>query len=256
MKSKHDIIWLENIDSTNNEARRHISTLDNLSVVSALSQKDGRGQQGNSWLSEAGKNLLFSVVLRLDVQAYDQFVISQMASLAVIDLLGKYDIEAKIKWPNDIYVGDMKICGILIENAVCGKFISHSIVGIGLNVNQKNFDISLPNPTSMILSCPTNPEDDSHDFNIHNLLDEYIDILSEYIDRFCHITGGYNRLNHLYLAQMWRKDVKSEFIDNTTSPPSQFTGIIRGISDIGLLSVETTKGELKEFAFKDISYII
>lgn len=252
MKSKHDIIWLQNIDSTNNEAKRHISELDNLSVVAALSQSDGRGQRGNSWQSEPEKNLLFSVVLRLQVQAYDQFVISQMASLAVIDLLGKHDIEAKIKWPNDIYVGDKKICGILIENAVSGKWISHSIVGIGLNVNQRNFDVSIPNPTSMTLSDP----DKSEDFNLHDLLDEYMNILSGYIDRFCHITGGYNRLNQLYLAQLWRRDEESEFIDNTTVPATKFTGTIRGISDVGHLLIKTKEGELKEFAFKDISYII
>lgn len=252
MKSKHDIIWLQNIDSTNNEAKRHISELDNLSVVAALSQSDGRGQRGNSWQSEPERNLLFSVVLRLQVQAYDQFVISQMASLAVVDLLGEHDIEAKIKWPNDIYVGDKKICGILIENAVSGKWISHSIVGIGLNVNQRNFDVSIPNPTSMTLSDP----DKSEDFNLHDLLDEYMNILSGYIDRFCHITGGYNRLNQLYLAQLWRRDEESEFIDNTTVPATKFTGTIRGISDIGHLLIKTKEGELKEFAFKDISYII
>ena len=252
MKSKHDIIWLQNIDSTNNEAKRHISELDNLSVVAALSQSDGRGQRGNSWQSEPERNLLFSVVLRLQVQAYDQFVISQMASLAVVDLLGEHDIEAKIKWPNDIYVGDKKICGILIENAVSGKWISHSIVGIGLNVNQRNFDVSIPNPTSMTLSYP----DKSEDFNLHDLLDEYMNILSGYIDRFCHITGGYNRLNQLYLAQLWRRDEESEFIDNTTVPATKFTGTIRGISDVGHLLIKTKEGELKEFAFKDISYII
>ena len=252
MKSKHDIIWLQNIDSTNNEAKRHISELDNLSVVAALSQSDGRGQRGNSWQSEPERNLLFSVVLRLQVQAYDQFVISQMASLAVVDLLGEHDIEAKIKWPNDIYVGDKKICGILIENAVSGKWISHSIVGIGLNINQRNFDVSIPNPTSMTLSYP----DKSEDFNLHDLLDEYMNILSGYIDRFCHITGGYNRLNQLYLAQLWRRDEESEFIDNTTVPATKFTGTIRGISDVGHLLIKTKEGELKEFAFKDISYII
>lgn len=252
MKSKHDIIWLQNIDSTNNEAKRHISELDNLSVVAALSQSDGRGQRGNSWQSEPERNLLFSVVLRLQVQAYDQFVISQMASLAVVDLLGEHDIEAKIKWPNDIYVGDKKICGILIENAVSGKWISHSIVGIGLNVNQRNFDVSIPNPTSMTLSYP----DKSEDFNLHDLLDEYMNILSGYIDRFCHITGGYNRLNQLYLAQLWRRDEESEFMDNTTVPATKFTGTIRGISDVGHLLIKTKEGELKEFAFKDISYII
>ena len=263
MKSNYDIIWLDCIDSTNEEARRRISDLDNLSVLSVLSQSCGRGQGGNSWVSEPGKNLLFSVLLKYSddmgngsstpsVQAYDQFVISQMASLAVVDLLGEHDIEAKIKWPNDIYVGDKKICGILIENAVSGKWISHSIVGIGLNVNQRNFDVSIPNPTSMTLSYP----DKSEDFNLHDLLDEYMNILSGYIDRFCHITGGYNRLNQLYLAQLWRRDEESEFIDNTTVPATKFTGTIRGISDVGHLLIKTKEGELKEFAFKDISYII
>lgn len=256
MKSKHDIIWLENIDSTNNEAQRLISELDNLSVVSAMSQSGGRGQRGNTWQSEPGKNLLFSVVLRLQVQAYDQFVISQMASLAVVDLLAEHDIEARIKWPNDIYIGDKKVCGILIENAVSGKWLSHSTVGIGLNVNQRNFDVTLPNPSSMVLSLPNFNENESEDFNLYDLLNEYLDILSGYIDRFCHITGGYNRLNQLYLAQMWRRNEKSEFIDNTVSPAVRFTGTIRGISGIGHLLIETEEGELKEFAFKDISYII
>ena len=249
MKIKHDIIWLQNIDSTNNEAQRHISELDNLSVVSALSQSGGRGQRGNTWLSEPGKNLLFSVVLKLPIQAYDQFVISQMASLAVVDLLGENDIEAKIKWPNDIYIGDRKVCGILIENAVSGKWISNSVVGIGLNVNQRNFDVSLPNPTSMTLSCP-------NEYDLEDLLEQYIGILSDYIDRFCHISGGYNRLNQLYLAQMWRRNEEYEFMDNTTSPALRFTGIIRGISTVGHLLIETTEGELREFAFKDISYVI
>ena len=248
MKSKHDIIWLEKTDSTNDEVRRRISDLDNLSVVSALSQSAGRGQRGNTWSSESGKNLLFSILLRPDVQAYDQFVISQMVSLAVVDLLASHHIEAKIKWPNDIYVEDRKICGILIENSISGKHIATSIVGIGLNVNQTDFDAALPNPTSMSLSNP------DEDFDLHILLDEYLDILSEYLERFCNISGGYNRLAQLYKAQMWRLNEYAEYIDNTIS--QRFIGKIRGISDAGHLIVANEKGELKEFAFKEISYII
>ena len=104
----------------------------------------------------------------------------------------------------------------------------------------------------MVLSSP----DDSEHFDLYDLLDEYVRILTDYIDRFCHITGGYNRLNQLYLAQMWRRNEESEFIDNTCSPSSRFTGTIRGISNVGHLVIETKEGELKEFAFKDISYII
>ena len=162
MTKKHDIIWLESTDSTNEEAGRRISDLDNLSVLSAVRQTEGRGQRGNSWSSNDGENLTFSIVLKYgngegfipEIRAADQFAISEAAALAVVDLLASYDIEAKIKWPNDIYVGNRKICGILIENAIRGSYIANSIIGIGLNVNQQTFDPSLPNPTSMLL-CST-----------------------------------------------------------------------------------------------------
>ena len=213
MKSKYDIIWLNSVDSTNNEAKRQISDLDNLSVLSARSQTNGRGQGDHTWLSEPDANLLFSIVLKyapgdeikrdlLSIQAYDQAVISQITSLAIVDLLASHEIEAKIKWPNDIYVGDKKICGILIEHSVLGKWLTSSIIGIGLNINQRNFDVSLPNPTSMSL-CRTDIEEA---FNTEELLDEFMKIFSDYLDRFCHITGGYNRLDKLYQSQLLRRD--------------------------------------------------
>ena len=131
MTKKHDIIWLTSADSTNKEAQRRISDIDNLSVLSATEQTEGRGQRGNTWSSESGKNLLFSVVLKFsdtvfeggllpEMHAHDQFVISEASSLAIVDLLAENDIEAKIKWPNDIYVNSRKICGILIENSIKG----------------------------------------------------------------------------------------------------------------------------------------
>lgn len=210
MKSNYDIIWLNSTDSTNDEAKRRISTLDNLSVLSALSQTKGRGQRGNSWLSEPGKNLLFSIVLKyaihgesnpnglLSIQAYDQQVLSQITSLSVVDLLAAHDIQAKIKLPNDIYVGNKKICGMLIENTISGKWMTSSIIGIGLNINQVNFDKSLPNPTSMALCIETQEEP----LEIESLLYEFMDIFVGYIDRFCHITGGYNRLDKLFRSQL------------------------------------------------------
>ena len=213
MKSNWDIIWLDSVDSTNDEAKRRISDLDNLSVLSALSQTKGRGQGDHIWLSEPGSNLLFSIILKysssadavqshlLSVQAHDQIVISQITALSVVDLLAAHDIEAKIKWPNDIYVGDKKICGILIEHSVCGKWITSSIIGIGLNVNQRNFDVNLPNPISMMHLS----KDSEENFDLKELLDEFMDIFTGYVDRFCHITGGYNRLERLYKAQLLTK---------------------------------------------------
>ena len=262
MTKKHDIIWLESIDSTNDEARRRIDTLDNLSVLSALHQTSGRGQRGNTWSSTAGENLTFSIVLKYGtghadshkegklpaVRAIDQFIISEIAALSVVDCLSSHGISAQIKWPNDIYVGNKKLCGILIEHSVRENLLSSSIIGIGLNVNQRNFDVNLPNPTSMVLCRPES-------FDLPSLLEEFMEIFSGYCTRFINITGGYSRLRKLYLGRMWRMEEDAGFIDLRST--EEFTGRIKGLSDIGHLLIEDTKkGELKEFAFKEIGYIL
>ncbi len=254
MAKKHDIIWLASVDSTNEEARRRISTLDNLSVVSAFSQTAGRGQRGNTWSAKAGENLTFSIVLKYgeSVRAVDQFSISEITALAIVDLLAEHGISAKIKWPNDIYVGNRKICGILIENSVREAFLATSIIGVGLNVNQTEFDPSLPNPTSMVLAKYPALPTDNEDLNL--LLEEFMDIFAGYCRRYLNITGGFTRLRRLYLAQMWKKDEEARYVDATEG--EEFTGIIRGLSDIGHLIVEDKeKGELREFAFKEIGYL-
>ena len=255
MTKRTDIIWIERVDSTNEEVKRHISDIDNLSVLSAFEQTAGRGQRGNTWSSKAGENLLFSIVVKFGqdgiepLQAYDQFVISEIAALSVVDLLAINDIEARVKWPNDIYVGTEKICGILIENSLSGSELSHSIIGIGLNVNQTEFDPTLPNPTSMQIIS-------GERYDTHGILEQFTDIFKDYLDRYCHIKGGYGRLRKLYLAQMWRKDEPSTFIDHTSEQPAEFKGTIRGLSDVGHMLIENEEGELREFAFKEISYIL
>lgn len=253
MTNKHDIIWLEETESTNEEARRRISDIDNLSVVAAARQTAGKGQRGNTWSSEAGKNLTFSIVLKYErsVQAYDQFCVSEIAALAVVDLLSAYGIEAKIKWPNDIYVGNKKICGILIENAISGNYLTYSIVGIGLNVNQRDFSPLLPNPTSMTLCKP-----EMNGFDLDTCMNEFMDIFKEYHNRYLNGNGGYGRLRKLYLSQMWRIDVRSEFIDCTSSVERKHVGIIRGLSDVGNILIEDQDGIIREFGFKEIRYMI
>ena len=180
-KKMHNVIWLDSVDSTNNEVKRKVGVLDNLSVIAAMDQTSGRGQRGNIWLSEPGMNLTFSVVLKYDqmqvkMQAQNQFKISEMTALSVVDLLAEYGIEARIKLPNDIYVGDRKICGILIEHSLQGEHLLHSIIGVGLNVNQLIFDPSLPNPVSMRQCIPERTEQ----LNLANLLDQFMDIFFNY----------------------------------------------------------------------------
>ena len=282
MTKMYDIMWLDSVDSTNSEAKRRISDIDNLSVLSALSQSEGRGQKGNKWSSVPGENLTFSIVLkfgeqtagkaglsvagksrlsvagklRLVVAAREQFVLTEITSLSIVEFLSRHGIKAKIKWPNDIYVGDKKICGVLIENSLRGENLSSSIIGIGLNVNQRNFDVNLPNPTSMVLE--TGFEED-----IKGCLEEFMDIFQGYLEY------SLPNLRERYLSYLWRHNTPARYIDQTLQsqplkagsegelPGREFTGIIRGLSPIGHLVVEDIeKGELKEFAFKEISYIL
>ena len=252
MGNKTDIIWLDSTDSTNKEARRQISALDNLSVLSAVTQTDGRGQQGNAWSSASGDNLTFSIVLKNPgIDICDQIALSAIASLSITDLLSSYGIEAKIKWPNDIYVGDMKICGILIENALKGDKVDWSIIGIGLNVNQTDFPSDLPNPTSMVL-CTRG----TSDFDIRLLLEEFMAIFKGYHKRYLNINGGLKKLRQLYLSQLWRKGDESFFIDKREGRDIKFKGTITGTNDSGMLTIKNEEGELCEFAFKELIYII
>ena len=286
MTKKYDIIWSEELDSTNEEARRRISELDNLSVLSVERQTAGRGQRGNRWISAAGENLTFSIILKFltgdaasaesagdsavlpQLKAKDQFVLSEISSLALVRLLENHGIRASVKWPNDIYIGSCKVCGMLIENSILGSSVSSSIIGIGLNVNQRNFDVSLPNPTSMLL------EDMKKEFDLPALLDEFMNIFVNFIDRFMDDRqDSFDVLRENYLSHLWRLNEPARFIDYTVLPSGhsdkpvvtgitdiagkEFTGIIRGLSPIGHLLVEDLDAiALREFSFKEIGYIL
>jgi BirA family biotin operon repressor/biotin-[acetyl-CoA-carboxylase] ligase len=143
------ITFLTEVDSTNNEAARHLHEAPHGAVWAAAFQSAGKGQQENRWESEAGKNLLFSILLRpMCFRAEAQFLLSQAVSLGVCDYLRNEGLPAQIKWPNDIYVGEKKIAGLLLEHHVCGEYISATIAGVGLNVNQQHF-VCAPQATSM-----------------------------------------------------------------------------------------------------------
>lgn len=173
MEEKHVIMWLESTDSTNEEAKRRISVIDNLSVLAAIEQTSGKGQGEHTWTSAAGENLTFSIVLKPEgIKAKDSFRVSKITALSVVDFLSGYNIDALIKWPNDIYVlgrkDGKKICGILIENIFKGDMLSVSILGIGININQTDFPTNLPNPVS--LACLTGKK-----HSIEKCLEEFMD---------------------------------------------------------------------------------
>lgn len=149
------IIWVESTESTNSELRRHIGELDNLSVIAAREQTAGRGQGDHSWFSSPATNLTFSILFRfgegfpVTLGSSDAVLVTQITTLAIRDHLLLRGIGSRIKWPNDIWTGDRKICGILIENSSMGGMVTSSIVGIGLNVNETGWPAGLPNPVSM-----------------------------------------------------------------------------------------------------------
>ncbi len=245
MKEEVDIQWLEEVDSTNNEALRRICELDSLSVVAAVHQTAGRGQRGNSWLTHAGENLTFSMVMKFGdgafppLEASRQFVITRRVTLGVADYLESEGIGCAVKWPNDIYVRNRKICGMLIENTLRGSFLAASVIGIGLNVNQKEFPPQLVNPVSMSI-----------------LTGKEYDIRSELV-KLCGCVRA--RLRDFdkkdeYADRLYRLGTLDEYVICATG--ESLHARIIGVSDRGMLCLETEKGKRMEFAFKEISYVI
>ena len=157
MEKLTGIRWYDTVESTNDEARKAVGELDNLSVIAARCQTAGRGQGDHKWHSRPGENLTFTVVLKFGegalapLDAKDMILITETVTLALRRYLLRKRVSARIKWPNDIYVGDRKVCGILIENILHGREVSASMVGIGLNLNQTEFPPDLPNPVSLSL---------------------------------------------------------------------------------------------------------
>ena len=214
-------------------------------VVLAERQTAGRGQRGNSWSSGTGLNLTFSVVLCPDfLPAARQFYVSKIVALAVSDTLVRWGIEARIKWPNDIYIGDRKVAGILIENDLCGRYMARSVVGVGLNVNQTEFDASLPNPVSMALCA-------GRSFDRAEVFGTFYRCLSERYDMLAAEQEG--RIDADYLARLYRLNEEHIFTDGRTG--ERFSGTIRGVLPAGDLEIESG-GERRRYLFKEVEYVI
>ncbi len=144
------IMWSDSEESTNKCIREAISALDNLSVIAAVEQTGGRGQGDHTWHSLRGENLTFSILFRpRNLEVADIILLTCATTLGLRDYLSGKKVESRIKWPNDIWVGDRKICGILIENILDGTRVKESIIGIGLNMNQCDWPSELPNPISL-----------------------------------------------------------------------------------------------------------
>ena len=240
------IIKLNAIDSTNAFMKElgTVETLKDFTVVITKYQTQGRGQMGTIWQSHEGKNLTFSVFKNVSFLHPDNtFFLSIVASLAVVKTLKGFNIpRLKIKWPNDILSENKKICGILIENVMSNNQLKGTIIGIGLNVNQKDFN-NLPQASSLLLIS-------GRVFNLDELLEGIIANLKHYFSFLKN--GKHDSLLSKYENNLFRKNKPSTFKDENGE---LFTGLIKGISDSGCLKILLEDNICKEFELKQVSLL-
>jgi BirA family biotin operon repressor/biotin-[acetyl-CoA-carboxylase] ligase len=230
------------LPSTNDQARESLLTIPqgHAHVISTNEQTQGRGQRGNTWQSNPGENLTFSLAIHLAIPAQEHFEVNKAICIALVQYMREQNIQAKIKWPNDIYVGNEKIAGVLIENVIRGEMLQYSIIGIGLNLNQSHFDVPNGRPTSVHLQTQRISEPSSHLKKCTTLLYKSLKTLPN------------TKLHQQYLDNMYRYGQ----VHNYRLPSGEeFQGTIVGVDKNGILLVNTTNAGLKKFALKEIEYI-
>lgn len=240
-----NIVKLEAIGSTNTYIDQ-IDVAESLPegyVVVAHSQTAGRGQRGNSWEAAPGKNLTFSYLLRPHgVVAHEQFVLSQAAALAVVDVLSRYADGFSVKWPNDIYYCDKKIAGILIEHNLTGSHISRTIVGIGLNINQASFVSDAPNPVSLLQIM-------GREYDLDEVLSA---ILQATAMRYAMCDDDRDGLRQAYAKVLYRREGYYKYRD----ADGEFEAAIKDVRPDGYLLLVDRSGREREYAFKEVAFVI
>ncbi len=240
-------IWfnLHETESTNSFLHEQLMSekLPEGSVVTADYQTKGRGQRGSSWQSEAGKNLLMSIVVYPDfLKASEAFVLSKCIALATYDLLADYSNQVQIKWPNDILIDGKKVAGILIENILRGADIYATIAGIGINFNQQMFEEGLNSATSVFINSGVKADTQINAVKLHENIEVYYQMLQQ---------KKIEEIDRLYLTHLYKLNETALF--NDANGP--FQGKIKGLSPMGLLIVERENGEKHLYDVKEISLV-
>ena len=240
-----NVIWLDSIDSTNSEALRRLADVPSGTVIAAREQTAGRGQRGNTWFTQPGQNLTFSIVLKFEgVFPVSRAVwLNYLSSLAVAQFLRSFDVSCEIKWPNDVYVGKRKKCGILIGNQLGGGGLASAVLGIGININQKEL-LQLANATSLSLCT-------SKEYAVEECLQRFLGIFEELLPKVFEDGTG---LFDAYSSQLFRKGVSARYYDILRE--EEFDGVIRGVEPDGRLCIIDAAGKCRYYHFKEVSYIL
>lgn len=247
MHTAANIIELEEVDSTNNYA---LNLLNNMrppegTVISCINQTKGRGTDSNHWESEAGANLTLSFIYYPGfLKAAEQFQLNQAISIAisetVFSITGTPDVT--IKWPNDIYIGDKKVAGILIQNSIMGTCIDYSVIGIGMNVNQKVFISNAPNPVSLSMVTGLDYELDAIRLKMISIVEKFYRLLK---------LGETLSLNKIYLEKLYRIGQWHHYLIKG----HKVNAMIKGITNYGQLQLEGPDGSSWICDLKDIKYL-
>jgi BirA family biotin operon repressor/biotin-[acetyl-CoA-carboxylase] ligase len=245
--SKDSIVHLLEVDSTNRYVRDEAAALwqnrgiSDFAVVTAGHQTAGRGQRGNTWNSNAGENLLFSIHVRPGetLEVSRQFLLSQAVALSIHDAMKCHGIDTQLKWPNDIYAGNRKLAGILLELDYSGAFVERAIIGIGLNVNQENFPPMDRVPVSMKMLR-------KRDFTLDDVLATVLDFFEHYYTemRF----GNRNAIAAEYKRVLLGMNERHTFIDRD----GRFDAVIQDIESDGHLILRRNDGSSGRYAFKEV----
>ncbi len=239
--SGFEVLELDEAASTNTVAEAMaLSELKDKMVILTWCQTQGRGQATNKWESEPYKNIAMTVVFRPEgLVAGKQFAVSMIIALGCLDFVSRYVPDVTVKWPNDIYVGDRKIAGILIEHRVAGAYIQSSLCGVGLNINQAVFFSDAPNPVSLLQLT-------EKEFNLNEVLQE----LLECIGRRYSQVKDYAALEADFRKNMYRAGGIFDWEDASGS----FRASVAGIDEYGQLVLEDTEGRQRLYAFKEVGY--
>ena len=237
------IYHLGTTTSTNDDARdakyRHGD------IVWAEHQTAGRGQRGHKWLSPEGETLTFTMVVEPHfLPVAEQFLLCEAMSVALTDTFAAYGIETRIKWTNDIYAGDRKLEGVLIEHSYSGATLSRSLLGIGITVNQTDFDPSLPTPVSMAQLT-------GRRYDRREVLETFERCM---LARYAQLENGDREaLQRDYRERMYGLGQRRPF----RRPDGSLThGIIEGVRTSGELMLRHDDGSLGEYLFKEIEFVI
>lgn len=239
------IIKLDEIDSTNNYTSKLLANSNVIegTVVVAKVQSSGRGQLSNQWESEYGKNILASFVFYpkfLPVQ--QQFLLSKVIALGVRDLLTLFVDKVKVKWPNDIYIDNKKVAGILIENSIMGHTLESSIAGVGININQTVFLSDAPNPVSLIYSLKKELDCSELLLVLCECIDKWYSLLSQ---------GNVKMINENYHDSLYQRGIVSTYRDKN----GEYEGMIEGVNAIGQLQIKPLMAPLKTYHFKEVEFL-